>query len=148
MQRRTSFASIAGPALSLEAQDRARRVPAYEAPLFSLHDQFSTPVRIKSIEVLERDKATFVCVPSSEGATGIVRTKDIDDFLPILLHKPIPSFLGQDARDLESIIDGVYTKWYAPNLRNRNGILPVPAGHGLGVDFDPRCIEQARGLES
>jgi L-alanine-DL-glutamate epimerase-like enolase superfamily enzyme len=112
MQRRTLLASIASPALSLWSQDYPRRVPSYEAPLFGLHKQFSTPVRIKSVEVLERDKATFVRVHSAEGAIGIVRTKDIDDFLPILLHKVIPAFVGQDARDLESIIDEVYIKNY------------------------------------
>ncbi|MCX6611432.1 MAG: hypothetical protein NTW74_11350, partial [Acidobacteria bacterium] len=112
MQRRTFLASIASPTLSLWSQDYPKRVPPYEAELFHLHKQFSTPVKIKSIEVLERDKATFVRVHSAEGAVGMVRTKDIDDFMPILLHKVIPAFVGQDARDLESIVDEVYIKNY------------------------------------
>jgi len=38
--------------------------------------------------------------------------------------------------------------WYTPNLRITDGKLPVPTGHGLGVEFDPDYLKQARRLES
>ncbi len=112
MQRRTFLGLLASGASSVWSQDFPRRVPKYEAPLFNLHGRFSSAVKIAKVEVLERDKATFVRVESADGAFGIVRTKDIDDFMPILLRRIIPAFIGRDARDLESIIDDVYIKNY------------------------------------
>ena len=38
--------------------------------------------------------------------------------------------------------------WYTPNLSIVGGKLPVPTGHGLGVEFDPDYLKQARRLES
>ena len=112
MQRRTFLGSLASGASLVWAQDFPRRVPEYEAPLFHLHTQFSTPIRIAKAEYLERDKAGFLRVTSADGATGTIRTKDIDDFLPILFHRVFPAFIGRDARDLESIVDDVYIKNY------------------------------------
>jgi L-alanine-DL-glutamate epimerase-like enolase superfamily enzyme len=111
-QRRLFLSSLLGATFAAKAQDYPRRVPPYEAPLFHLHKQISSPVKISRVEVLEHAKSTFVMVHSSDGATGIVRTKEIDDFMPILLHKVIPGFVGRDARDLESIIDDVYITNY------------------------------------
>ena len=37
--------------------------------------------------------------------------------------------------------------WYTPNLRIAGGMLPVPTGPGLGVDFDPDYLKQARIVE-
>jgi len=38
--------------------------------------------------------------------------------------------------------------WYTPNLVIREGKLPVPTGPGLGVDFDPDYLRQARVIGS
>jgi L-alanine-DL-glutamate epimerase-like enolase superfamily enzyme len=103
---------MASASSALWSQDHPRRVPEYEAPLFDLRKQFSSAIKIARVELLERDKATFVRVHSADGATGIVRTKDIEDFFPILLHKVIPSIVGRDARDLETWVDDVYTANY------------------------------------
>jgi L-alanine-DL-glutamate epimerase-like enolase superfamily enzyme len=93
-------------------QDFARKVPAYEAPLFGLHKKFSSPVKIASVEFLAKGKATFVRATSTDGVSGLVRTKEIEDFLPILQHRVIPAFVGKDARDLESLVDDVYIPNY------------------------------------
>lgn len=108
MQRRAFLGGMTGVAL---AQDFPRRTPEYEAPLFDLEKQFGTPVKIERIELLERDKATFVRAYSG-GVVGTVRTKDIEDFFPILLNKVIPAFVGRDARELETLVDEVYIKNY------------------------------------
>lgn len=112
MQRRTFLGLLASGGSSVLSQDFPRRAPAYEAPLFNLHARFASPVKIAKVEVFERGKATFVRVEASDGAFGIVRTKDIDDFIPILLRRVIPAFLGRDARDLETIVDDVYVANY------------------------------------
>jgi L-alanine-DL-glutamate epimerase-like enolase superfamily enzyme len=112
MQRRTFLSSMASAQCALWCQDSPRRVPAYEAPLFDLPRKFSTPIVIQRIEVLQRDQATFVRVFDADGASGIVRTKDIDDFMLILQRKVIPFFLKRDARELETLVDEVYIKNY------------------------------------
>jgi L-alanine-DL-glutamate epimerase-like enolase superfamily enzyme len=33
--------------------------------------------------------------------------------------------------------------WYAPNFEVVNGVLPVPAGPGLGLTFDPEFLKKA-----
>jgi L-alanine-DL-glutamate epimerase-like enolase superfamily enzyme len=38
--------------------------------------------------------------------------------------------------------------WYTPNLKIAEGKLKVPKGVGLGVEFDPEYLKQARRLES
>lgn len=92
--------------------DYPRRVPEYENPLFDLHKQFKSPVRIASIEYLRNGKSAFVRATSTDGVAGIVRTKEIEDFVPILMRRAIPAFTGKDARDLETLIDNVYTANY------------------------------------
>lgn len=110
MQRRTFLAGLASTALAQE--DFPRRVPAYESPLFRLPQQIRQPVKVKRIELLSAGKATFVRAESTDGVFGMVRTKEIDDFVPILLRRVIPAFTGQDARNLESLVDDVYIKNY------------------------------------
>jgi L-alanine-DL-glutamate epimerase-like enolase superfamily enzyme len=34
--------------------------------------------------------------------------------------------------------------WYAPNFDISNGVIPVPTGPGIGVDFDPEFLKKAR----
>lgn len=105
--------TAAGVAARVAAgQDYPRRVPAYEAPMFDLHKKLASPVKIASIEYLAKGKSTFVRVTSSDGVSGLVRTKEIEDFLPILQRRVIPAFIGKDARDLESLIDAVYIPHY------------------------------------
>jgi L-alanine-DL-glutamate epimerase-like enolase superfamily enzyme len=41
-----------------------------------------------------------------------VRTKQVDDYIPILLRRVVPHFIGKDARDLEALIDSVYIANY------------------------------------
>lgn len=99
-------------ALRAAEKDFPKTVPVYEQPLFSLHRQFRAPVKIAAVEYLRNGKSTFVRATSSDGVAGIVRTKEIDDFVPILLRRVIPAFVGKDARDLETLLDEVYIKHY------------------------------------
>ncbi|MBL8219368.1 MAG: mandelate racemase/muconate lactonizing enzyme family protein [Bryobacterales bacterium] len=112
MNRRQFLASSLPLLAAAAEKDFPKTVPAYEQPLFSLHKQFRAPVKIASVEYLRNGKTTFVQAVSSDGVAGIVRTKDIDDFTPILLRRVIPAFVGKDARDLETLVDDVYIKHY------------------------------------
>jgi L-alanine-DL-glutamate epimerase-like enolase superfamily enzyme len=98
--------------------------PEWEKPLFDLPKKVTSPVKIQSIEVLQNGKNYFVRSTSTDGATGIALAKDpMQDYLPILIRRVIPYYIGKDARDLESLVDGVYTQHY--KLAGQAFWLPV-----------------------
>ena len=80
----------------------------YKKPVFNLHKFFSTPVKIASIDLLQVKNLYFLRTRSTDGAEGLIQTKDVADYIPILAHRVRKHFLGQDARDLEHVIDEVY----------------------------------------
>jgi len=91
----------AGP--SVEALDKAAA-----GPLLKL-DSITSPVRIASIELLRGQRDHFVRVRSADGAEGIAVTNGRAGYLqPMLQQLVIPYFIGKDARQLESLLDGVY----------------------------------------
>lgn len=94
------------------AQRQAEATQEYEQPLLQLQRVSSTPVKIASIELLKNGSQYFVRSTSSDGAVGIAPTKQVDDFVPILLRRVIPYFVGKDARELENLVDGVYIQNY------------------------------------
>lgn len=83
-----------------------------EQPMFDLPGQFKAPVKIESVEMLQNGANFFVRTRSTDGAVGITGTKQVEDFLPIFQHLVAPRFIGQDARELESLIDLVYRENY------------------------------------
>src|ERR1022692_3545839 len=112
MNRRNFLTDAAGAALvsnplaRLWAADSP--TPEYQKPVFNLHKLFDAPVKIASIELLQAGRVYLLRTRSADGAEGIVQTKDIEDYIPILMHRVIPHFLGKDARDLEDLVDEVY----------------------------------------
>ena len=83
-----------------------------ERPMFNLSGQIKDPVIIESIEMLKRGSNFFVRTRAKNGATGIVGTKQVEDFIPIFQHLVAPHFIGKDARDIESLVDYVYRENY------------------------------------
>ena len=107
------------PALGAASTDGYRSskaegaVPEYERPLFGLHKFSSTPILVKSIELLRVGKNHFIRATSTDGVVGLARTKSpIEEYTSIVLKVVIPFFLGKDVRDLESLIDSIYLKNY------------------------------------
>ncbi len=111
MPSRRTFLKMAAAGSIATAAGRAS-VPEYESPLFNLHTASRTPIRIKSIELLQNGRNYLVRSTSTDGASGIVLTKQVEDFIPILLKRVIPYFIGKDARELETLVDGVYVQNY------------------------------------
>ena len=114
MKRRNFLAASASGMFSLGSAPPPPGdvVPEYEKPLFDLHKVSGSPVKIASIELLQNGAEFFVRSTASDGTTGITRTKQVEDYVPILLNRVIPYFIGKDARDLETLIDGVYIQNY------------------------------------
>jgi L-alanine-DL-glutamate epimerase-like enolase superfamily enzyme len=101
-------------AATLLAQTGAPQAEAAEfhAPVFDLAKQVPNPVKIVSIDLLQSGRQFFVRIRSTDGVEGVVLTKDMEDFIPILHRRVIPHFIGKDARDLERLVDEVYIANY------------------------------------
>ena len=116
MNRRNFLKSSAGAALlasaPLSAADNDSAMPEYQKPVFDLHKTVATPVKIASIDLLKSGKTYFLRTRSTDGAEGVIQTKDIEDYISILQRRVIPDFLGKDARDLETLVDDVYIAHY------------------------------------
>ena len=119
MNRRHFLTASAGAALLADPLARAWGAgdtdslgPEYQKPVFDLHKSVGAPVKIASIELLQSGPRYFVRTRSTDGAEGVIETKDIMDYIPILLRRVIPLFLNKDARDLETLVDQVYIAHY------------------------------------
>ena len=94
------------------AENTARFLRDHEQPMFDLPGQIKDPVTIESIEMLKRGSTFFVRTRATNGAVGLVQTKQVEDFVPIFQNLVAPQFIGKDARQLESLIDAVYRANY------------------------------------
>ena len=94
------------------AAQEKKVIPWYEEPFLGIHKKVKTPVKIAKIDLLKVGKEYFVEVTSTDGVKGICRTKQMEDYIAILLRRVVPIFIGKDARDIETLIDDVYTANY------------------------------------
>src|SRR5215813_4689862 len=113
-RRRFLKSSAAVPLLasSASAADNSNPSEEWQKPLFDLHKRVTAPVKVASIELLQSGKQYFLRTRSTEGAEGIILTKNMEDYIPILQHLVIPHFIGKDARDVETLVDDVYIANY------------------------------------
>jgi L-alanine-DL-glutamate epimerase-like enolase superfamily enzyme len=86
---------------------------------------FASPLIIETLELL-RFENSFLCrVRSKDGAEGIsVGHSDLSTLFPIFLRKLQPYFIGQDARELDLIMDRIYI--YNFNFRYNGIALGLP----------------------
>lgn len=70
---------------------------------------FADPVIIRSVELLRFENSYICRVRSENGAEGIsVAHNDMRFLVPIFLHKVQPFFIGQDARELDLIVEKIH----------------------------------------
>jgi L-alanine-DL-glutamate epimerase-like enolase superfamily enzyme len=100
------------PKTLMRGSEEKRWMSEDEQPLFNLPGQFKDPVKIESIQLLQNGKNYFIRTRSTEGAVGVIQTKQIEEFIPIFRDLVAPYFIGRDARDLETLIDGVFVQNY------------------------------------
>lgn len=102
---------LAAPAVAFAAAPALgpKLAAAMSAPVLK-KDSFKEPVKIASVELLRNGKSFIVRVRSASGVTGYAdaHSSVMSVAYPILLHKVAPSFVGKDARDLESLLQDVY----------------------------------------
>jgi L-alanine-DL-glutamate epimerase-like enolase superfamily enzyme len=77
--------------------------------MIDLYDVFPSPIEIESVQVLRWRGVDFVQSRSTDGAVGIASTNGRPYLWPVLKELVVPYFLRKDARDLASLVDGVYT---------------------------------------
>jgi len=92
------------PDVTAEALDRAAARPVLRRKLFR------TPVPIASVELLRNDKEFLVRVRTQDGAEGLAvsNSAKMRSLYPLFLQQIAPFFIGKDARDLDTLIDGVF----------------------------------------
>src|ERR1051326_129555 len=111
MNRRDFLATSAAATL-LPLTHRRAAAADFEKPVFDLPKHLPAPVKIASIDLLQSGRQFFVRTRSTDGVEGMVLTKDMEDFVPILHRRVIPHFVGKDARNLERLVDEVYIANY------------------------------------
>jgi len=86
---------------------------------------FATPVIIETLELL-RFENSFLCrIRSKDGAEGIsVGHSELSTLFPIFLKRLQPYFIGQDARELDLILEKIYI--YSFNFRYNGIALGLP----------------------
>jgi L-alanine-DL-glutamate epimerase-like enolase superfamily enzyme len=86
---------------------------------------FTSPVIIETVELL-RFENSFICrVRSKDGAEGIsAGHSDLSTLFPIFLRRVQPFFIGQDARELDLILEKIYI--YNFNFRLNGIALGLP----------------------
>lgn len=86
---------------------------------------FSTPVIIESVELLHSGNSFLCRVRSTDGAEGIsVPHNMISTFWPVFQYSVQQFFIGQDARELDLIMERVYV--YRFNFRLNGQCLGIP----------------------
>ncbi|MDR0796211.1 MAG: mandelate racemase/muconate lactonizing enzyme family protein [Tannerella sp.] len=102
-----------------EKLDKVLKQPVFKKNLFP------SPVTIESLELLKYNNNYLCRVRSTDGAEGIsVAHPDISFFYPIFLRKLRSFFIGQDARELDLILEMVIR--YNLNFRLDGMCLGLP----------------------
>jgi hypothetical protein len=88
---KTAALLAASPLAASPADPQESPMPDYQKPVFDLHKHVKSPVTIASIELLQNGRQYFVRTRSTDGAEAVILTKDMEDFVPILHRRVIPT---------------------------------------------------------
>jgi len=106
-------------ALRYEKLDRALKQPVLKKNLFA------SPVIIQSLELMEYNRSYLCRVRSEDGAEGIsVAHPDIAILVPIFVRRVRSFFIGQDARELDLLLEKVFM--YNLNFRLNGFTIGIP----------------------
>jgi L-alanine-DL-glutamate epimerase-like enolase superfamily enzyme len=129
-----------------EVRSRYAKIDAILKEPVLKKELFTTPVIIETLELL-RFENSFLCrVRSKDGSEGIsVGHNDLSTLFPVFIKKLQPFFIGQDARELDLILEKVYI--YGFNFRY-NGIslgLPLATIEFAVLDMLGRIADRPAG---
>ncbi len=107
-----------------DVQRQARLKEVLRQPVLK-KQLFTSPIIIKSVELLRWGNSYLCRVRSADGAEGIsVAHSGIKQLFPIFLNNLQPFFIGKDARELDLILEKVYI--YGFNFRYNGICLGLP----------------------
>lgn len=109
---RRSFvsATLAGSAMALPAMSQAVDIPGSDQRFLDLRQKFSSPVIIDSVEQLRVGDSVWFRARDKDGSEGFCPGNDrLQVTVPLAKQLVIPFFVGKDARQIESLVDDVYT---------------------------------------
>jgi len=88
---------------------------------------FPEPVIIASLELLRNGRNFMVRARSTDGAEGVVMCNNakMAYLYPILLQRVMPYFIGQDAREIDTLVDGVFV--HESNYKLQGQAFWIPA---------------------
>lgn len=141
----------AGLVLAQPGRDGVLRFPPPGEPTIDFHALATSPILIRSIEVFQLGRADtqFVRVVSTDGVEGVVKANSrMEEVLSLLDLAVAPDFLGKDARDLASIVDGVYRKQYkfaGLALWTAIGHIELCLWDLIGKTINRRCVDMMGG---
>ncbi|MEE9462076.1 MAG: mandelate racemase/muconate lactonizing enzyme family protein [Bacteroidales bacterium] len=94
-----------GAIVDYDILDEAASSPVLKRELFP------DPVIIESMELLHFERNYMIRVRSAEGAIGYGVSNNLHSYYlyPILIQRVIPLLIGKDARDLDNLVEDVYT---------------------------------------
>lgn len=108
-----------------EIRDRYDRLDRVLKQPILKRELFSSPVVIKSLELLEHNGSYLCRVRSEDGAEGLsVAHSSMSSLFPIFLRSLQAFFIGQDVRELDLILEKVYI--YQFNFRYNGLALGLP----------------------
>jgi len=108
---RPARAQSGGSAAAEESRaDLASRLRAAVAAPVLRKDLFPSPVTLANVELLRNGRFFLVRARSTDGGVGLAEGHGpvLDSAWPILVKRVAPYFAGKDARQLDSLVDGVY----------------------------------------
>ncbi|MEM9657526.1 MAG: mandelate racemase/muconate lactonizing enzyme family protein [Planctomycetota bacterium] len=108
-------------------------------PMLDLPSRIRCSVPIESIEQLRVGDAIWFRVRSSDGAVGVCPGNDrLKMTVEMARRLVIPFFIGKDARDIEALVDGVYTSRDERGSVYKYAGMPFwnVVGHVEGAVFD------------
>ena len=108
-----------------ELEDRFKKLDQVLQQPVLKKNLFSSPVIIKSLELLKYNNSYLCLVRSEDGAEGIsVAHSTISTLFPIFLRNLRSFFIGQDARELDLILEKVFM--YNLNFRLNGMAIGIP----------------------
>lgn len=111
--------------------------PAGNYGPFLRRDLFPEPVVIESLDLLEIEGNWFVRARSKDGAEGwaISHNRTMPLCFPIFTNKIAPFMVGNDARDIDTLVDGVYLQGSNYKLQGQAFWVPVASAEFAILDM-------------
>lgn len=109
-RRRFVSTTFAGAAFAFPAVSHAVDIPGSDQRFLDLNKKFTSPVTIDSVEQLRVGDSIWYRARDENGAEGYCPGNDrLKVTVEMAKQLVIPFFVGKDARQIESLVDDVYT---------------------------------------